>query len=78
MIPLVYVRGSGTLVWETGCGSGSAVVGAREAMRREDGVHELEVWQPGGMIRVTAQVKKGWAEQVSITGRVKIGPEQKL
>lgn len=78
MIPLVYVRGSGTLVWETGCGSGSAVVGAREAMRREDGVYELEVWQPGGMIRVTAQVKNGWAEQVSITGRVKIGPEQEL
>ena len=75
MIPLVWVRGSGTMVWETGCGSGSAAVGAREAMRGGDGIHEIEVWQPGGMIRVKAEVKNGWAENVSITGRVKIGEE---
>ena len=78
MIPLVYVRGSDTLVWETGCGSGSAAVGALEAMRREDGVHDLEVWQPGGMIRVTVEVKNGWPERISITGRVKMGETAEL
>ena len=33
MEPLVYVRESGSLVRETGCGSGSAAVGAVEALR---------------------------------------------
>lgn len=73
MMPLVYVRESGTMVWETGCGSGSAVVGAREAMRRGDGHSEIEVRQPGGVIRVSVDVRQGWAEEISISGQVRIG-----
>ena len=77
MRPLVYVRGSGTMVWETGCGSGSAVVGAREAMRRGDGHSEIEVRQPGGVIRVSVDVRQGWAEEISISGQVRIGKTER-
>ena len=77
MTPLVYVRGSGTMVWETGCGSGSAAVGAWEAMRRGNGRHEIEIRQPGGLIRVIAEVRDGWAEKVWIRGNVRIGTEEK-
>ena len=73
MMPLVYVRKSGTLVWETGCGSGSAAVGAREAVSRGEGRSEIEVRQPGGMIRVTANVRMGWPEEIFISGYVRIG-----
>ena len=75
MQPLVYVRGSGSLVWETGCGSGSAAAGILEAIRRGDGIHRIPVKQPGGVIRVTAVTEKGTLLSVSITGQVRIGPE---
>lgn len=72
MRPLVYVRGSDTMVWETGCGSGSAAVGAWEAVRRGRLVQTM-VKQPGGIIRVEAQAKKGNVCKLSITGLVRIG-----
>ena len=76
MTPLVFVPGSETLVWETGCGSGSAAVGIREAMRRGDGTTEVNVRQPGGVIRVSVEVRQGWPERIRITGRVRIGEVQ--
>ncbi len=73
MMPLVYVRKSETLVWETGCGSGSAAVGVREAMRRGEGRCEVEVRQPGGMIRVSVNIRLGWPEEIFISGHVRVG-----
>ena len=75
MQPLVYVRGSGSLVWENGCGSGSAAVGAVEALRNGDGTHRIPVEQPGGVICVTAVAEKGAVLSVSITGQVRLGEE---
>ena len=71
MRPLVFVRGSGTLVWETACGSGSAAVGALEARRKGSGLAVTEVSQPGGVIRAEAEAEDGRILRVSITGRVK-------
>ena len=65
-IPLVYVRSTGSTVWEHGCGSGTAAIGAYLAHQRgQDIDHSLK--QPGGSMQV--QVEKG---KISITGRVKI------
>jgi len=75
MRPLVFVRGSGSLVWEHGCGSGSAAVGAAEALRNGEGETETEVKQPGGTIRVTAAAENGKILSVKISGRVKLGKE---
>ena len=75
MDPLVYVRGSGSIVRETGCGSGSAAVGALEALRHGDGTRTTPVGQPGGVIRATAAVKGNEILSVQITGHVRLGKE---
>ena len=76
MRPLVLVKGSGTMVWETGCGSGSAAVGAYEALRRGEGTTETRVHQEGGTIVVNATVRGGRVTEVTITGKVIMGEEQ--
>ena len=78
LIPLVYVRGSGSMVWEHGCGSGSAAVGAAEALRNGERETTVSVGQPGGVIRVTAAAENGKIASVSITGRVRLGEEKTI
>ena len=75
MKPLVFVRGSGTMVWETACGSGSAAVGAAMARRSGNGRTVTEVPQPGGVIRAEAEARDGEIAEVAITGTVRTGPE---
>lgn len=70
MDPLVFVRGSGTLVWETGCGSGSTAVGVWLSSGRGDGDFEVPVNQPGGCIRVRVNVQEGRPGLITITGKV--------
>ena len=78
MRPLVWVRGSGTLVWETGCGSGSTAVGAWLSLPLGDGTHTQDIRQPGGVIRVSCRVQSARPAAVSITGRVRLGPRETL
>ena len=65
-IPLVYVRSTMSAVWEHGCGSGSAAIGAYLAARQGGNV-DCVLSQPGGSIRVQVQPGK-----IAITGRVRI------
>ena len=78
MRPLVYVRESGTMVWETGCGSGSTAVGVWLALKKGEGITETAVAQPGGVIRVQAEVRDGRTKVALITGTVRIGKEEML
>ena len=78
MMPLVYVRAEGTLVWETACGSGSTAVGALEALRRGEGVTLTRIMQPGGEIEAAVQVSCGKVTEVRISGNVSLGPEEIL
>ena len=79
MIPLVYVRGSRSMVWEHGCGSGSAAVGAYEALRQQErpgtkaGRVTTAVIQPGGTIQAVAETDGKSVVSVSITGKVRFG-----
>ena len=73
MKPLVYVRESGTAVWETACGSGSAAVGAALAARSGTGKVTTEVKQPGGIIRAEAEAENGTVRRVTITGTIRFG-----
>ena len=75
MRPLVYVRGSESMVWENGCGSGSAAVGAAEALRAGNGVKFTQVKQPGGVIGVSAEAENGQILSVQITGQVRLNTE---
>ena len=75
MLPLVFVRGSGSMVWEQGCGSGSAAVGAAEALRIGATETEIRVRQPGGTIPAAVSANNGRILSVSISGGVRIGTE---
>ncbi len=65
-IPLVYVRSTGSAVWEHGCGSGTAAIGAYLA-EKNGGRADCSLKQPGGSIAVQAQEGR-----IFITGTVKI------
>lgn len=64
--PLVYVKPTGSAVWERGCGSGSAAYGAAAAWKTGGSV-EIPVRQPGGVITVRAGER-----EISIRGKVKM------
>ena len=68
LIPLVFVRGSNSMVWEHGCGSGSAAIGAYEAFLHGDGITVTAIHQPGGTITADVEVKNGIIISIRITG----------
>lgn len=68
--PLVYVRSTDSSVWERGCGSGTAALGAWRAHLRRGDV-EVEVLQPGGTIGVRAACSDGRVSQIEISGTVR-------
>jgi diaminopimelate epimerase len=69
--PLVFVPGPDTLVWEQGCGSGSAATGAYLAWKAGRPV-ETCVFQPGGCIKVRAAYENGALGAIAISGRVSL------
>ena len=78
MRPLVFVRGSGSMVWETACGSGTAAIGAMEAWRKGSGTVMTRVAQPGGILRAEATAEAGTVTEVRLTGTVRIGAEKEI
>jgi diaminopimelate epimerase len=76
MTPVVYVRATDTLVFESSCGSGSAAMGLYLARNLERGEKTLTLRQPGGTIQVRVEKLPGEAASVSIGGPVTLsGPE---
>jgi len=67
--PLVYVKETRSSVWEHGCGSGSAAIGAYAALQ---GHGRLDLSQPGGVIQVHARIENEHLSSIEITGRVRI------
>jgi diaminopimelate epimerase len=72
--PLVYVKDGGSAVWERGCGSGSAAVGAYRAYSAGRTL-STGVSQPGGVISVEAEYLGGTVTGLRVTGTVKIAAE---
>ena len=71
MDPLVYVKPTDTAVWERGCGSGSAAIGALRAWQTERD-QCITVRQPGGTIAVSCLWRGGAFGPLTITGTVKV------
>jgi diaminopimelate epimerase len=77
MDPLVCVKDVESAVWERGCGSGSAAVGAYMACSAGRGL-SIDVSQPGGLITVEAEclgASGGSVTRLLVTGTVKIAAE---
>ena len=70
--PLVYVKATDTVVWERGCGSGSAAIGAWMTKKCNKG-QCLSLKQPGGTIAVATVWQDDAITSLTITGTVSIG-----
>ncbi|WP_169506440.1 diaminopimelate epimerase [Paenibacillus lemnae] len=71
MTPLIYIPEADSLVWERGCGSGAAALGAFLAAEAEISLH-IHIRQPGGSMEVWAQYDNGRIFGLSIQGHVDI------
>ncbi|MDR1048097.1 MAG: hypothetical protein LBL64_09995 [Treponema sp.] len=83
MIPLVYVYATGTLVFESSCGSGSAALGvwlSRNAADSGKGQaeHCFSLRQPGGTIETRVNMENGLVRSVSIGGKVTLTKSARL
>ncbi|MEK4113437.1 diaminopimelate epimerase [Paenibacillus sp. DS2363] len=71
MAPLIYVPELDSLIWERGCGSGTASVGAYLAWSQQRGITQY-IKQPGGAIKVVAQWNGAELGSITIEGSVGI------
>lgn len=69
--PLVMVKPTDSLVWERGCGSGTAAVGSTLAWDAKKSI-KAGIGQPGGVISVQADYEDERIVKVFISGQVKL------
>ena len=74
--PFVYVKTAGTKVWERGCGSGTAALGAYLAYVSGRKT-KAAIAQPGGTITVEAEIMDGIIANLTIEGKIVIVAEGK-
>ena len=75
MRPAVYVKETDSLYFESSCASGSTAVAAWSARNaNRDGVQQLDIQQPGGVIQTAAYIRVGKLEKITIGGLVTLGP----
>lgn len=75
MTPVVYVRETGSMVWESSCGSGSMGDAVYLSREKDNGTYVYELHQPGGMIEATVEKKGGKTVQCKMGGPVEISEE---
>ena len=71
MTPLVFVRSTQSRVWERGCGSGTAAVGAWLAQTAASTI-TADIAQPGGIITVTGEYAENAVRRITIKGTVRL------
>lgn len=71
LAPLIYVPPLDSMVWEKGCGSGTASLGAYLAWNNKRTI-AAAIRQPGGTIHVTADYGNGEVTGLKIEGSVDI------
>jgi histidine racemase len=74
LAPLVHVPSVDSMVWEKGCGSGTASLGAYLAWKNKASV-ATNVLQPGGSMRVTVTYGRGGPTGIEVEGSVRIVAE---
>lgn len=75
MTPVVYVKETDSLIWESSCGSGSMGAAVYLAGKEEDGTYVYQFQQPGGIIEAVVQKKGGKTEACKMGGAVSISEE---
>ncbi|WP_315122243.1 diaminopimelate epimerase [uncultured Clostridium sp.] len=75
--PLVYVKGTDSLVEERSCASGTSALGAALAYTKRCSIEE-KIKQPGGELQVIADWKENKVIHICLDGLVKIVAEGKV
>ncbi|MEE1442961.1 MAG: hypothetical protein UGF43_05015 [Blautia sp.] len=75
MTPVVYVKETGSMVWESSCGSGSMGAAVYLSREKDNGTYVYELHQPGGMIEATVQKQNGETVLCKMGGPVEISEE---
>lgn len=76
LYPLIYVPEIGSMIWERGCGSGTASLGAYLAWKKKGSITAV-VKQPGGEMTVACDWDNGAISSIEIEGTVEIVAEGK-
>ncbi|USK32091.1 diaminopimelate epimerase [Bacillus sp. F19] len=71
LAPLIYVPHLDSMIWERGCGSGTASLGAYLAWKNKGGI-VAKIRQPGGTINVVAKCQEEELTSLKIEGYVGI------
>ena len=82
MTPVVYVRSTESLIWESSCGSGSVAcawyLAASTGMLNQDGIYKLKFTEPGGVVEAGVMVKNHEIIQCMMGGDIKLAGEEAL
>lgn len=77
--PYVYVRNTGTLYYETGCGSGSTAVGLMLSKQLGQSLKDIEIRQPSGMsLYVSVDRNENEFLSASVNGPIEILSQQAI
>jgi diaminopimelate epimerase len=74
MIPLVYVKGTNSLIWERGCGSGATALAIALSYEQKKEV-DITIKQPGGELQVTTKWDGNEVTEAFLNGNVGIVAE---
>lgn len=78
MTPVVYVKETDSLVWESSCGSGSMASAIYLAKRKNEGTYTYILRQPGGIIEASVTKKDGKTVQCEMGGPVSVSEEMEV
>ena len=76
MTPLVKVIGTGSLVWEGSCGSGSVACAVAQSETLQNGGFSCDYRQPAGTVRASVERRNGAVIAARIGGPVILGEVQ--
>ncbi len=75
MTPVVYVKETDSLIWESSCGSGTMGAAVWLSDGKEDGVYTYYLKQPGGTIEAVVYREGGKVTECKMGGAVSISEE---
>ncbi|MGM9568205.1 MAG: hypothetical protein ACI3W6_08520 [Clostridia bacterium] len=78
LVPVVYVRDTNTMVYESSCASGSAAAAVYLALHDKDGVYSYDFQEPGGILNAIVVKREQKILSVKIGGALDMGEEQQI
>lgn len=78
MVPVVYVKETDSMVWESSCGSGSMGAAVYLSEQEKDGSFVYRLHQPGGVIEASVCKENGKVISCKMGGPVEISGEMEI